>query len=58
MEIKNISPFYNKAGIKKFTFLYPPGSSIPLTNGQNMPDEKFPTAFFSSERELRQWLSS
>ena len=53
---KNISPLYNGAGVEKFAFLYPPGSPIPSTNGQNMPDEKFPTAFFSLESELRQWL--
>lgn len=54
---KNISPLYNEAGVKKFAFLYPPGSPIPPTNGQNMPDEKFPTGFFTSESELRKWLS-
>ena len=54
---KNISPLYNEAGVKKFAFLYPPGSPIPPTNGQNMPDEKFPTGFFTSEGELRKWLS-
>jgi len=54
---KNISPLYNEAGFKKFAFLYPPGSPIPPTNGQNMPDEKFPTGFFTSESELRKWLS-
>src|SRR5437667_9066676 len=55
---KNISPLYNEAGVKKFAFLYPPGSPIPPTNGQNMPDEKFPTGFFTSESKLRRWLSS
>jgi hypothetical protein len=55
---KNISPIYNEAGVKKFAFLFPPGSPIPPTNGQNMPDEKFPTGFFSTESELRKWLSS
>ncbi len=55
---KNISPLYNEAGVKKFAFLYPAGSPTPPTNGQNMPDEKFPTRFFSSESELRRWLSS
>ena len=55
---KNISPLYNEAGVKKFAFLFPPGSPIPPTNGQNMPDEKFPTGFFSSESELRKRLSS
>ena len=55
---KNISPLYNEAGVKKFAFLYPAGSPTPPTNGQNMPDEKFPTGFFSSESELRRWLSS
>ncbi len=54
---KNISPLYNEAGVKKFAFLYPPGSPIPPTNGQNMPDEKFPARFFSSESELNKWLS-
>jgi hypothetical protein len=54
---KNISPLYNEAGVEKFAFLYPPGSPIPPTNGQNMPDEKFPTGFFTSESELRKWLS-
>jgi hypothetical protein len=48
---------YNEAGVRKFAFLYPPGSSIPSTNEQIMPDEKFPTAFFTSESELRKWLS-
>lgn len=55
---KNISPLYNEAGVKKFAFLYPVGSPTPPTNGQNMPDEKFLTGFFSSESELRRWLSS
>jgi hypothetical protein len=54
---KNISPLYNEAGVRKFAFLYPTGSPIPQTNGQNMRDEKFPTAFFTSESELRKWLS-
>lgn len=54
---KNISPLYNEAGVRKFAFLYPLGSSIPSTNEQIMPDEKFPTAFFTSESELRKWLS-
>jgi hypothetical protein len=39
-------------------FLFHPGSPIPPTNGQNMPDENFPTGFFSSESELRKRLSS
>lgn len=55
---KNISTLYNEAGVKKFAFLFPPGSPIPPTNGQNMPDENFPTGFFSSESELRKRLSS
>jgi hypothetical protein len=55
---KNITPLSNEAGVKKFAFLFPPGSPIPPTNGQNMPDEKFPTGFFSSKSELRKWLSS
>ena len=55
---KNISPLYNEAGVKKFAFLYSPGSSTPPTNGQHIPEEKFPTAFFSSESELKKWLSS
>jgi hypothetical protein len=55
---KNISPLYNEAGVKKFAFLYQAGSPIPPTNGQNMPDEKFPTGFFTSVSELRKWLSS
>jgi len=54
---KNISPLYNEAGVRKFAFLYPPGSPIPSANEQIMPDEKFPTAFFTSESELRKWLS-
>jgi hypothetical protein len=54
---KNISPLYNEAGVKKFAFLYPTGSPIPPTNGQNMPDEKFPTAFFTSESDLGKWFS-
>ena len=54
---KNISPLYNEAGVRKFAFLYPPGSPIPSANEQIMPNEKFPTAFFTSESELRKWLS-
>jgi hypothetical protein len=44
--------------VEKFVFLFPPGSPIPPTNEQNMPDEKFPSGFFSSESELWKWLSS
>ena len=55
---KNISPLYNEAGVEKFAFLYPLGSVVPSTNGQNMPDEKFPTGFFTSESELNEWLST
>ena len=54
---KNISPLYNEAGVKKFGFLFPPGSQIPPTNGKNMPEEKFPTWFFTSDSELTIWLS-
>jgi len=54
---KNISPLYNEVVVKKFTFIYPLGSPIPPTYRQNMPDEKFPTVFFTSESELRKWLS-
>jgi hypothetical protein len=55
---KNISPLHNEAGVKKFAFLYPSGSPIPPTNGQNMPNEKFPTGFITPESELWKWLSS
>jgi hypothetical protein len=47
---KNISPLYNEAGVKKFAFLYPPGSPIPSTNGLNIPDEKFPCLLFFRKR--------
>ncbi|MGN6632559.1 MAG: hypothetical protein ACTHKP_10030 [Nitrososphaeraceae archaeon] len=50
MENKKYLPLYNEAGVKKFAFLYPPGSPIPSTNGLNIPDEKFPCLLFFRKR--------
>jgi len=52
---KNITPLYNEAGVEKFAFLFPPGAPTP-PSGQNMPDENFPTGFFTTKDELMKWF--
>ncbi len=52
---KNITPLYNEAGVEKFAFPFPPGAPTP-PSGQNMPDENFPTGFFTTKDELMKWI--
>ena len=52
---KNITPLYNEAGVEKFAFLFPPGAPTP-PSGQNMPNENFPTGFFTTKDELMKWI--
>lgn len=53
---QNIIPRYNRAGVRKFAFLTPPGvgaASEPAPEGP----AQFPTGYFDSRERIDAWLS-
>ena len=55
--LKNISARYSAAGVKRFTFLFPPGSQIPPMMNQSSPEEAFQTRAFDNALEAKDWLT-
>jgi hypothetical protein len=53
---KYISPLYNEAGVQKFAFLFPSGAPVPKDE-QKWPGDDFLTKLFTSESEMKEWLS-
>ena len=54
--LKNISARYSAAGVKRFTFLFPPGSQIPPMMNQSPPEEAFQRAF-DNALQAKDWLT-
>ena len=55
--VKNISPRYNKAGVKKFAFIHGEGFPGSDSNGEKFEGEEFLTNHLGSEERAREWLS-
>jgi hypothetical protein len=55
--VKNISTRYSAAGVKRFAFLFPPGSEIPPMMNQSSPEEDFQTRAFDNVRQAEDWLT-
>jgi hypothetical protein len=57
----HIIPRYNRAGVKKFAFLLPPGSPGTASAG-NQPEPEppgtFPTGYFDDRGQIDEWFSS
>ncbi len=53
--LKNISTRYSAAGVKRFAFLFPPGTPIPPM--QSAPEETFLTRAFDDVRQAEDWLT-
>jgi hypothetical protein len=54
-----IIPRYNAAGVKKFAFLWPPGTPGTVESGGTPTPEgsaSFPTGWFTSRERAYQWL--
>ncbi len=54
--VKNISPRYSAAGVKRFAFLFPAGTQIPLMMNQSSPEEKYLTRAFDDVQKAEAWL--
>jgi hypothetical protein len=55
--IKNISGRYAAAGVRRFAFLFPPGSEIPPMMNQSAESESFATRAFTSQERAVEWLT-
>ena len=55
--VKNISPRYSAAGVKRMAFLFPKGAQIPPTM-QSAPGEDFLTQAFGNLDEAIAWLTA
>jgi hypothetical protein len=58
---QHIIPRYNKAGVRKFAFLLPPGSAGTVAAGnkaQAEPPGTFPTAYFDDRAQIDHWFNS
>jgi hypothetical protein len=53
--LKNISTRYSAAGVKRFAFLFPPGTPIPPM--QSSPEETFLTHAFDDIQQAEDWLT-
>jgi hypothetical protein len=53
--LKNISTRYSAAGVKRFAFLFPPGTPIPRM--QSSPEETFLTRAFDDVQKAEAWLT-
>ena len=54
--VKNISPHYSAAGVKRFAFLFPAGAQIPPMMNQSSPEEKYLTRAFDDVQKAEAWL--
>jgi hypothetical protein len=55
--IRNISPRYSAAGVRRFAFLMPPAAQIPPMMNQSSPGEGFLTRAFNSADQAMSWLT-
>jgi len=49
--VKNISPRYSAAGVRRFAFLFPEGAQIPPMMNQSSPSENFLTRAFTDREQ-------
>ena len=56
--VKNISSRYAAAGVRRFAFLFPPGTEIPPMMNQSAAGENFLTRAFTGQEESVAWLTS
>lgn len=54
----HIAPLYNESGTRRFAFYIGPEGEVPPVDGQKMPNEAFPTRWFTSRDEALTWLAS
>ena len=54
---EHIIPQYNRAGVKKFAFLLPPGAA-PETEPAPEGSARFPTGYFDSREQIDRWFTS
>lgn len=56
--VKNISPRYTAAGVKRFAFLFPEGAQIPPMMNHSSPGENFLTGAFDDVQKAEAWLTA
>lgn len=54
--VKNISPRYYAAGVRRFAFLFPVGVAVPPMMNQSAPGESFLTRGFNGLGDAMTWL--
>jgi hypothetical protein len=55
--LKNISPRYSAAGVRRFAFLLPKEAPVPPMMNQSSPSEDFLTRGFNSAEKVMAWLT-
>ena len=55
--LKNISPRYSAAGVRRFAFLLPKEAPVPPMMNQSSPGEDFLTRGFNSAEQAMAWLT-
>jgi hypothetical protein len=55
--IRNISPRYSAAGVRRFAFLMPREAAIPPMMNQSAPGETFATRAFNDPEQGMAWLT-
>jgi hypothetical protein len=56
---EHIIPAYNKAGVKKFAFLFPAGAPGTVEDGNaraKEPPGEFPTGYFTERQTILEWF--
>lgn len=56
--VKNISPRYSAAGVRRFAFLFPKAAQIPPMMNQSASGEEFLTRGFDNRDEAIAWLTA
>src|SRR5215467_12855214 len=55
--VKNISPRYSAAGVRRFAFLFPKEAPVPPMMNQSSPGEDFLTRGFNGAEQAIAWLT-
>jgi hypothetical protein len=56
--VKNISPRYSAAGVRRFAFLLPADAPVPSMMNQSSPGEDFLTRGFNKAGQAMAWLTA
>lgn len=54
--LEHIAPMYNRAGVKKFAYIFPDADQAPPNMRQSAPGEEYDTNAFDSEEQARAWF--